>query len=149
MVGIFDSPPLPPIETPEPLGIVLFSGDFARAHYALAMAAAAAAIGRPVVLFATHGGCRAFLKAGADGRPGWAELDDALERDAALRGRGVAGFAELLAAIAEMGVRLIVCEAGLRAMDLEPGDLDPHLEGEVAGLVTFFEQMRGGQTLFV
>lgn len=146
---MFDVPTLEPLPEPERIGIILFSGDFARAHYALAMAAAAAAIGRPVVLFATNAGCHALLRPGQDGSPGWVRLEGALEQDRALRQRGVAGFAELLAAVAEMGVRLIVCEAGLRAMDLLPEDLDPSLEGEVAGLVTFFEQTRGGQTLFV
>ena len=111
-MGIFDTPDLPAERLPPlPLGIVLHAGDFARAHYALMMANAAAAMGREVVLFATMGGVRAFLP------DGWRRLPGAGQDDA-LRARGVAGFAELLAAAVEMQVRLIVCEAGLKAEGL-------------------------------
>ena len=79
--------PLPPL----PLGIILFSGDFARAHYALMMANAALATDRPVVLFATMDGIGTFT------RNGWQSLPGA-EADATLRDRGVAGLAELLEA---------------------------------------------------
>ncbi len=153
-MSLFDPPPLPP-PPPVPLGILLISGTFERAHYALVVATAAAAIGRPVTLFATNGGCRAFLGPAADGTPGWASLEatgiggpkGALARDAWLRERGVAGFAELLGSAAELGVRLIVCEAGLRAEGLKPEQLDASLNGEVAGVVTFLTETESGQIL--
>lgn len=144
-MGVFDpaDPPLsalPPL--PLPLGIVLFAGDFARAHYALMMANAALAIGRPTILFATMGGIGAF------GRAGWRALPGA-EADSRLRAQGVAGFAELLAAALELGLRLIVCEAGLRAKNLGADALDPALAGEIAGLVTFYEAVGDGSIVFV
>ncbi len=64
------------------LGIMLVSGTHERAHTAFMMASAAAALGRPVVLFATNQGCRAL-------REDWSELDDG-GRDAVVRRRGVA-----------------------------------------------------------
>jgi len=137
---------------PPPLGIVLFSGEYERAHYALVLATSAAAIDRRVVLFATNGGIRAFLKPRADGSPGWAALghpDGALVRDAELRARGVAGFAELREAAVDLRVQLIVCEAGLRSIGLTAADLDPALPGEVAGAVSFLRAAEGGQTLFI
>ena len=121
----------------ETLGILLLSGTHERAHYAFVLAAGAAALGRGVVLFATNAGCRALL---AD----WSGLADA-ERDAVIRARGVAGFDELRDAARELGVRLIACEAGLRAEALQEA---PRISGvEVAGVATFLEAVGAGQLL--
>ncbi len=65
-----------------PLGILLISGGHERAHYALVLATAAAALGRDAVLFATNAGCRLLL----DPCPLLAD-----PREAALEARGVAG----------------------------------------------------------
>ena len=59
----------------------------------------------------------------------------------------MAGFAELLASATELGVRLIVCDAGLKAEGLRPEQLDPSLNGEVAGVVTFLAETESGQIL--
>jgi peroxiredoxin family protein len=118
----------------EPLGVLLISGSHERAHYALVLATAAAAIGRPAILFATNAGCHAL----AD----WHALDGA-GRDGDIRALGVAGFAELRDAAAELGVRLIACEAGLRIAGLDPSALAPGIE--VAGVVTFLAATQGGQ----
>ncbi len=122
--------------TPVPLGILLRSGGHDAAHYALVLATGAAAIGRPVVLFATNAGCRLFL---AD-----APLL-AHPRESVLAGRGVAGVAILLDAAREIGVRLIACEAGLRAEGLEEAALRPGVE--VAGVVTFLSLAGTGQLI--
>ncbi len=117
----------------EPLGILLISGGHERAHYALMMAAGAAALGRRVVLFATNEGCRVLM-------PG-AFAGDAREVEAIAR--GVASIAELAEAAAELGVRRIACEAGLRMID---ADAAPLAEGvEVAGIATFLEAVGAGQ----
>jgi peroxiredoxin family protein len=116
------------------LGILLLSGDHDRAHYALVVAAGAAALGREVTLFATNAGCRLFLAA----PPLIAE-----EREAALAARGVAGIATLLAAAEELGIRRIACEAGLRAEDIPAASLAPGIE--VAGVATFLAAVGDGQ----
>jgi peroxiredoxin family protein len=142
-MGIFDTPdPQPASLPPLPLGIVLHSGDFSRAHYALMMANAALAMGREVVLFATMAGIGAFTQAG------WRHLPGS-DADARLTPTGVAGFAELLAAAIEMKLRLIVCDAGLKAQGLREADLDPELPGEIAGLVTFYEAVGDGSIVFI
>jgi uncharacterized protein len=119
------------------LGILLISGGHERAHYALLTAAGAAAIGRRVVLFATNQGCAALL---AD----LAILTDG-GGDAAVRAQGVAGLAELRDAAAELGVRLIACEAGLRMAGLAEAPLAPGVE--IAGIATFLAATSGGQLL--
>ena len=121
----------------EPLGILLLSGSHDRAHYAFVVAAGAAAMGRQVVLFATNAGCRALFT-------DWSDLEDA-GRDARLREAGVAGLEELRAAAQEIGVRLIACEAGLRAEGLDQARLMPGVE--VAGVATFLSAVGAGQVI--
>jgi uncharacterized protein len=118
-----------------PLGILLLSGEHDRAHYAFVLATGAAALGRRVVLFATNAGCRALL---AD----WSSLADSA-RDARVRQRGVAGIGELREAAVELGIRMIACEAGLRAEALSDETLVAGVA--VAGVATFLAETAGGQ----
>ncbi len=122
---------------PTTLGILLISDCYERAHYAFVLAAGAAAVGRRVVLFATNGGCAALAE-------DWGVLAGA-DRDSAVGETGVAGLAELRDACAELGVRLIACEAGLRIAGIDPNQLRAGVE--VAGVVTFLEATAGGQLI--
>jgi uncharacterized protein len=129
---------LPPVPSESPqtiLGILLLSGSHDRAHYAFMVAAGAAALGRRVVLFATNAGCHALLK-------DWSGLSDSA-RDRPIRDAGIAGMDELREAARELGVRLIACEAGLRAEGIDPVGLLPDVE--VAGLATFFADIGAAQ----
>ena len=126
---------MPSDATPRTLGILLISGTHERAHYAFVMAAGAAALGRDVVLFATNAGCKALLT-------DWSGLTDA-GRDRHVRDSGVAGLAELRDATLDLGVRMIACEAGLRAEGIDQAGLLPGTE--VAGVATFLEAVAAGQ----
>ncbi len=119
----------------EPFGVLLLSGTHDRAHYAFVLATGAAALGRSVTLFASNAGCRALL---AD----WQTLEDA-GRDGRITGRGVAGLDVLRDAAGELGIRMIACEAGLRAEAIPEASLLPAVE--VAGVATFLDAVRGGQ----
>lgn len=122
-----------PASPGDPLGILLISGDFERAHTAFLLAAAAAAIGRKVTIFATSEGCRALC---AD----WSGLADS-GRDAAMRLRGIAGIGELRDSTCALGVRMIACETGLRIAAIARTDL---MDGvEVAGAASFLGESRG------
>jgi peroxiredoxin family protein len=121
----------------EPLGLLLLSGNHDRAHYAFVLAAGAAALGRSVVLFASNRGCLGLRK-------NWSALDDAT-RDARVQAAGVAGLDELRGASIELGVRLIACEAGLRAEAIDAGSLLPGVE--IAGVATFLAAIGGGQII--
>lgn len=119
-----------------PLGLLLISGGHERAHYALMLGTAAAALGRPVTLFATNGGCRLLLEAAP------LERD---EREAELARAGVATIATLMEAARALEIRRIACEAGLRAEGLEGEAL---LAGtERAGIVTFLGAVGSGQVI--
>ena len=117
------------------MGILLLSGTHERAHYAFVLATGAAALGRAVVLFATNAGFRALMR-------DWSGLDDAA-RDGRVREAGVAGLGELREAARELDIRMIACEAGLRAEGLRSDGLLPGVE--VAGVATFLSAVGAGQ----
>ena len=70
-------------------------------------------------------------RAPTDGRTGAA-------MDTDYRDRGVATVEELIEACSALGVRIMVCEMGLRAMGLSRQDLRSDIEISEGGLVTFF-----------
>lgn len=143
-------------DSPDKLSLVVFSGQFERVHYALVMAAAAAAANTPVTLFFTMGAARALLRPDAEGIPGWRRLPveeggrDAAGMDAEFARRGVATFEELLSACVALGVRVMVCEMGLRALGLRAEDLRDDVPVTSGGVVSFLaDASRHGGMLFV
>jgi len=131
--------PSEPPAAPQPLGVLLLSGTHDRAHYAFVVASGAAALGRSVTLFATNLGCHAMCL-------DWSGLSDA-RRDTLIQSRGVAGLETLRDASIEMDVRMIACEAGLRAEGLDPALLLPRVE--VAGIATFLAAVGAGQIISI
>ncbi len=121
------------------LGVLLLSGAHDRAHYAFVVASGAAALGRAVTLFVTNAGCHALFQ-------DWSGLADP-DRDARVMASGVAGLADLREACVELGVRLIACEAGLRAEGLDAARLLPQVE--VAGIATFLSAVGDGQIVTI
>lgn len=120
------------------------------------MASAAIATQVPTTLFFTMEATHALRKAGPDGQPGWGRLpvaggtETAAERDRLFRERGVAAFEELLSACVTLGVKVMVCEMGLRALGLAPSDLREDVPVESGGVVTFLADASGqGAMLFV
>ena len=121
------------------ISVILRAGDYESAHYALALAAAALAVNKPAVLFFTMSGIRAL-----QGPP--PPLDD-WDRDARNRTRGVGDFETLLQACVELGARLIVCEMGLRSLDIDRASLRADVPFTVAGIVTLLEETKPGMHL--
>ena len=115
-----------------PLAILLISGGHERAHYALVLATAAAALGRPVTLFATNGGLRLLLAE----RP--LEADP---REALVEATGVAGIRVLLDAAQELGVALWACEAGRNSEGMRDVTFLPSVE--ITGAVSFLTAATG------
>jgi len=139
------------------LSLILFAGDYERVHYAMAMAAAAAATARPVTLLFTMGAIHALRAAQADGSPGWAVLksavngDEATARDAAHNADGVASLEELITACGEFDVAFHVCEMGMAAEHLTRDDLRDDLTIASGGLVGFLSEAErdGGRIVFI
>jgi peroxiredoxin family protein len=139
------------------LSLIVFSGDYDRVHYALAMAAASVATARPVTLLFTMGAVRALAGPDSDGIPGWAALSpsnngqDPASRDAAHAASGVATLEEMFDACAELGAIFQVCEMGMTAEDIAHEDLRMDLNIAPGGLVGFLAEAErdGGQVVFI
>lgn len=120
------------------LSLVVASGTYEKVHYAFVMASGAAAVGIPVTMFFTMGACRAVL-----GGTGWHELESevhgmsARHRDEDFAEKGVASLDELIESCAELGVKFLVCEMGLRAESLELEPMRDRLDVTRTGVVTF------------
>jgi peroxiredoxin family protein len=126
---------------PQRLSFVVYSESVDKIHYAFAMASAAAAVNIPACLFFTMGAIHALVD--ADGQPGWADMTASDGRTGRLldddyQDQGVATFDELIEACAALGVRIMVCEMGLRAVNLTRENLRDDLEIAEGGLVTFY-----------
>ncbi len=121
------------------LSLVLHSGDYSRMHYALVLASAAAAVGKPVTILFAGASVLALAKT-------W-RMPDEDHRVKALR---VAGFEELLTACRDLGARMLVCETALALAELNPAQLRDDLNLETAGAVTFLnDASASGEILFV
>ena len=146
----------PASNRPDKLSIIVYSGEFDKVHYALALASSAVATNQAATLFFTMGACRALVRAGPDGTPGWHGLDAGPDRappaetDRDYARLGVATFDELFSACVELGVRFIVCEMGLRAVGIDAKDLRDDLTIDTAGIVTFLgDASKDGAMLLV
>ncbi len=134
------------------LSLIVFSGHYERVHYALVLAAAAAAIDRPVTLFFTGEALNALRASPATGVPGWHALAGSGELSAAaLDARNaslnVATMQDLLTACSQIGVRFLVCEMGLRTAGLTVADLRTDLAPECAGVVTLLAEAGSDRSL--
>lgn len=121
------------------ISVIVRSGDYESAHYGLALAAAALAVNKPAVLFFTMAGIRA-LQGPPPAFPDW-------DRDAQNRARGVGDFETLLQACIELGCRFIVCEMGLRSLDIDRATLRADVPFTIAGIVTLLEETKPGMHL--
>lgn len=125
--------------SPDKLSLIIQSGEFDRVHYALVMASAALAVGKPVTLFFTMAGTRVLT-------PGWADAD----KEEAFAADGLATFEDLLAACRELEATFMVCELGLRAEKLGPGDLRKDVTITEGSAVSFLsDASRDGSMLYV
>lgn len=138
-------------ERPAKLSLVVFSKEFDKVHYALVLASGAAAIDIPVTLFFTMEACRALGRDKAWRRmpSTWGPAEGAM-LDESFRQKRIATFEELLAACAALGVKILVCEMGLKAIGMDRALLRDDIPIEVGGVVTFLnDASRDGAVTFV
>ena len=125
--------------SPDKLSLIIQSGDYDRVHYALVMASAALAVGKPVTLFFTMAATRALTA-------GWADNS----RETAFAADGLATFEELLAACSELDATFMVCELGLRTEKLGRGDLRDDIQITEGSAVSFLsDASENGAMLYV
>ncbi len=135
----------------DPLSIVIFSGSDDRLTAASVFAAGAAALGRPVRILLQYWGLEAF-RADRAGR-GSGLSEDASEAGAAALTAAIASgqvnWAETFRMSKELGeVEIHACAQSMEILKLQPGDLDPIVDG-VEGIAGFLGAAGSGQVLFV
>ena len=147
--------------TLDKLSIIIYSGYYDKIHYALAMASAAAAIGRPVTLFFTMGACLALKQPDSSGLPAWKNLPLSEDRNSDFASNGgnlddryllqkVATFDDLLNSCIEFGVIFMVCEMGLKAEGIQVQQLNNDIPFREGGLVTFLnDASKDGAVVFI
>ena len=145
----------------EKLSIIIFSGFYDKIHYALVLASAAAAIGRPVTLFFTMGACKALKKSDSNKFPTWRFLplseepqyktvNDGGMLDDQFAAKNLATFDELLQSCLQFGVKFMVCEMGLRAEEITTNSLRTDIKFEEGGVVTFLnDTSKDGTVIFI
>ena len=125
--------------SPDKLSLIIQSGDFDRVHYALVMASAALATGRPVTLFFTMEGTRALIHGFAD-----------VPQETMLAQKNLATFEELIAACSEMDAKFMVCEMGLRATGINRHRLRTDIDITDGSAVSFLgDASADGAILYV
>ena len=125
--------------SPDKLSLIIQSGDYDRVHYALVMASAALAVGKPVTLFFAMAATSALTA-------GWADNS----RETAFAADGLATFEELLAACSELDATFMVCELGLRAEKLGRGDLRDDIQITEGSAVSFLsDASENGAMLYI
>ncbi len=149
-----------PNTSPDKLSIIVCDGHFDKVHYALVMASAAAAVGRPVTLFFTMGACQVLGLEGADGKEAWRSLPVSAgvgeegqsggELDDSFSSQGVATFEELLEACVLLEAKFMVCEMGLQAVGMKGVALRNDIPLEPGGVVTFLnDASKDGALIFI
>lgn len=138
---------------PDKISLAVYSGDFDKVHYALVMASGAAAIGTAATLFFTGDALKALTpgwRAMPIGRGGDMGLSDAGSMDDDFKAKRIGTFEELLSACTALGVKIMVCEMGLRALGMKRGDLRADIQIEEGGIVTFLEgASKTGAVVFI
>ena len=135
----------------EPLAITLFSGTDDKLQAAAVLTAGAAAVGRPVHIFLQYWGLDAFRANGTSRERQLAPEagPEGLAAVEALAAAGQASWRDTLAQAKDIGqVDIQACSLSMDLLDLEPGDLDPMVDG-VEGVTAFWLAASEGQVIFI
>lgn len=133
------------------LSVVLFSGTEDKLQAAAVLTAGAAALGRPVHIFLQYWALDAFRADRIDG-PRQLAPEAGAEGRAAVDALALAGqqsWAETLRQAKDIGaVDIQACSLSMDLLQLEPGQLDPLVDG-VEGVTAFYVNAGEGQLLFI
>ena len=122
--------------------IILHSGSYDRASYALSLATVALAVGKPVYMLLTYGGLLRFTRGRLEDmdEDTPAAIGAALERGLA-RG-GIAPLASSLANAKRLGLKLYACPSAMASLNISRDELVEEVD-EVVGLATFIKFAHG------
>jgi len=130
------------------LTIIVQTAALDRVHYALMMAASAAALDAPTTIFFAIEGVEALRPSAWDdlltaaGQAGPAYIDR-------LEAARVAHPEDLLSALGELDARIAVCDSGLAVAGVTLADLRSDLSIEVTGLADVLSEAATGRIVYV
>jgi len=121
--------------------IILHSGGYDRASYALALATIALAMGMEVHMLLTYGGLRRFVKGHLEdlGEETDKQVRPSLQRG--LASGGIYPLEKQLAEARKLGLKLYACANAMATLNISRPELLPEID-EVIGLATFLEWAR-------
>jgi peroxiredoxin family protein len=134
-----------------PLNLVLFSGTDDKLQAAAVLTAGAAALGRPVNVFLQYWALDAFRadRVGRDHGLAPEAGEEGRRRVDALAAAGQASWADTLRQAKELGgVDIQACSLSMDLLHIEPGDLDPLVDG-VEGVTAFHLAAGDGPIVFI
>ena len=135
----------------EPFNLVLFSGTDDKLTAAAVLSAGAAALGRPVNIFLQYWALDAFRTDRIGRAHGLAPEagEEGLRHVRALAAAGQQPWAETFRQVKALGgVDIEACSLSMDLRGIEPGDLDPLVDG-VEGITTFHLNAGNGQVVFI
>ena len=133
------------------LALVLFSGTDDKLQSAAVMTAGAAAVGRPVHVFLQYWALDAFRSDRIQNDHGLAPEagPGGHEAVAALAAKGQEPWYETMRQAKEIGeVEIQACSLSMDLFELNPGDLDPLVDG-IEGVAAFWMAAGDGQVVFI
>lgn len=123
------------------IAIILHSGSYDRASYALSLATASLALGMEVHILLTYGGLRRFVRGHLEDME---EETESQVKGFVARGLSTGGIRSLEALLADarkLGIKLYACANAMSNMNISRQELMEEVD-EVMGLVTFLRFAR-------
>lgn len=128
-------------EAGEKVAIILHSGSYDRASYALTLALVALATGMEAHMLLTHGALRRFTRGHLDEMGDETSPQAKKDCEFGLMTGALSSIEKQLADARELGMKLYSCVGVMAAYNIRKDDLVPEVD-EAIGLGTFFEIAR-------
>ena len=128
-------------EDGEKVAIILHSGSYDRASYALTLALVALASGMEAYMLLTHGALRRFTRGHLDEMGDETSAQAKKDAEFGLMTGALNSIEKQLADAKELGMKLYSCVGVMAAYNITKDDLVPEVD-EAIGLGTFFEIAR-------
>ena len=125
------------------LNIILFSEFIDKIHYGLTLATASRALDENVILFFAMKSIRALTK--NDKIMGWNNLitetgESAKKFDLSLREKNLVNFEELISLCNNLEIKFMLCEMGMKYLNLNINNLRQDIDYLEGGLITILDQ---------
>ena len=125
------------MEDGEKVAIILHSGSYDRASYALTLALVALATGMEAHMLLTHGALRRFTRGHLDEMGDETSAQAKKDAEFGLMTGALNSIEKQLADARELGMKLYSCVGAMAAYNIRKDDLVPEVD-EAIGLGTFF-----------